>query len=61
MKIATVLGSPRKKGNTAAALAAFEEEMKSRGHKVTRINLADKNINGCRGCFGCVLEHLWKG
>jgi multimeric flavodoxin WrbA len=53
MKITTILGSPRKKGNTSKVLAAFEEEMKLRGHKVTRINLADKNIAGCRGCFVC--------
>ncbi|MFA6448803.1 MAG: flavodoxin family protein [bacterium] len=53
MKVTTILGSPRKKGNTAKALEVFEAEMKSRGHKVKRVNLSDKTVKGCTGCFVC--------
>jgi multimeric flavodoxin WrbA len=53
MKVVTILGSPRKKGNTAKVLDVFEADMKKRGHKVSRVNLADKKINGCNGCFVC--------
>jgi multimeric flavodoxin WrbA len=53
MKVLTLLGSPRKNGNTGALLALFEREMKNAGHAITRINLKDKKINGCKGCYTC--------
>ncbi len=53
MKVLTILRSPKKKGKTAAALMMFEEEMKSRGNEVERINITEYNINGCLGCGVC--------
>jgi multimeric flavodoxin WrbA len=53
MKIVTVLGSPRKKGNTAGVLSKFESAAAQGGHEVERINLADKNVRGCTGCYSC--------
>lgn len=52
MKILTLLGSPRKKGNTAAVLSAFEERV-PQGHTVQRINVCDYQIHGCLGCDSC--------
>ncbi len=52
MKIITILGSPRKKGNTATVLSAFES-LVSAQHQVERINLIDHPVNGCLGCDHC--------
>lgn len=53
MKIVTILGSPRKRGNTAKVLGWVEEELKVQGHKVTRVNITDSKVNGCLGCDVC--------
>lgn len=53
MKILTLLGSARKKGNTATLLGWVEEELRSQGHEVTNIYLHGKNLNGCMGCAKC--------
>jgi multimeric flavodoxin WrbA len=53
MKIVTLLGSARKKGNTARVLGWVEEELRSLGHEVERIDLATKEIKGCLGCAKC--------
>jgi len=53
MKIATILGSPRKQGNTAKILGKFEEIVVSRGHEIDRINITEFKINGCIGCEKC--------
>jgi len=52
MKIVTILGSPRKRGNTAAVLRAFEE-LAGPQHEVERINITDYHVAGCRGCDVC--------
>jgi multimeric flavodoxin WrbA len=52
MKITTILGSPKKRGNTAAALKVFED-LVSGEHQVERFNLADVEVKGCRGCNAC--------
>jgi multimeric flavodoxin WrbA len=52
MKVTTILGSPKKKGNTATVLGAFEELISQR-HEVERIDIADYNIKGCLGCAAC--------
>ena len=52
MKIVTVLGSPRKRGNTAAVLAAFESQV-AREREIDRINITDYRVKGCRGCDHC--------
>ena len=53
MQITTILGSARKKGNTATVLGWVEDEMRSMGHDVARIYLNNKTINGCLGCEKC--------
>ena len=44
MKLATILGSPRIKGNTAKVLELFEGQM-SQNHTIDRINVTDYEIN----------------
>jgi multimeric flavodoxin WrbA len=52
MKIVTILGGPRKRGNTAAVLAAFEA-LVAKQHEIDRINITDYRVNGCLGCDNC--------
>jgi len=53
MKILTLLGSARRKGNTATVLGRVEDELLSGGHAVERIYLHNKSITGCLGCAKC--------
>ena len=53
MQITTLLGSAKKKGNTATVLGWLEEELESLGHDVERIYLNNKSIRGCLGCAKC--------
>jgi multimeric flavodoxin WrbA len=53
MKITTLLGSAKKKGNTATVLGWVEEALASMGHEVDRIYLNSKTIKGCMGCAKC--------
>ena len=53
MQITTLLGSAKKKGNTATVLGWVEEELQSLGHDVERIYLNNKSISGCLGCAKC--------
>lgn len=53
MRVATVLGSPRKKGNTSRVLEWTEQALTAHGHEMHRINLVDHKIKGCKGCFTC--------
>ena len=55
MKITTLLGSPRIKGNTAKILGKFEELAIAKGHKIDRINVVKYKLNGCLGCDKCKL------
>ncbi len=53
MKIVTLLGSAKKKGNTATVLGWVEAELEAQGHEVERIYLEKMEINGCLGCAKC--------
>ncbi len=53
MNSLTLLGSARKKGNTATALGWVEDALTSMGHKVVRVYLHGKELNGCMGCGQC--------
>jgi multimeric flavodoxin WrbA len=53
MQVTTLLGSAKKKGNTATVLGWVEEELKSLDHDVERIYLNNKSIRGCLGCAKC--------
>lgn len=52
MKITTILGSPRKKGNTATVLNGVERFI-TNNNEIERINITDYNIHGCLGCSKC--------
>lgn len=53
MKLLTLLGSPKPKGNTAAVLQVVEDYFKESGHNVDRVNIAEKDIHGCIACLNC--------
>ena len=53
MRIFTLLGSPRRHGNTARALQWVEEQLRADGHDVDHVNILDYNVGGCRECLGC--------
>ena len=52
MKIITILGSPRKNGNTAKVLSIFEDKIEKK-HEVERINITQYKVGGCLGCYKC--------
>lgn len=53
MKIMTILGSPKKKGNTAKVLGWLEEELEKQGNQVSRTNITERKVKGCLGCLSC--------
>jgi multimeric flavodoxin WrbA len=53
LKVLTLQGGARKKGNTATVLGWVETELISQGHEVESITLQDKNIKGCLACRKC--------
>ena len=52
MKVITIFGSPRKKGNTAKVLSMFENKVEKK-HEVERINITQYKVGGCLGCYKC--------
>ena len=54
MKILVLNGSPKKKSDTFRLTEAFLTGLnKDRDNEVHVINVIEKNIAPCRGCFGC--------
>ena len=53
MKVLTLQGGARKKGNTATVLGWVEEELIAMGHEVESVYLQNKNIKGCLACGKC--------
>lgn len=53
MKVLTLLGSARKKGNTATVLGWVEDELTRLGHEVESLYLHTKELKGCMGCAKC--------
>jgi len=53
MQILTVLGSPRRHGNTAKALGWVEDQFRADGHDLDHANILDYNVGGCRECLAC--------
>jgi multimeric flavodoxin WrbA len=53
MQIVTVLGSPRRRGNTARALGWVEDQFRADRHDVDHANILDYNVGGCRECLIC--------
>jgi multimeric flavodoxin WrbA len=52
MRILTILGSPRRHGNTAAVLDMFEQCVPP-AHQVERLLVTDYDGHGCLGCGTC--------
>ena len=53
MNIVTLLGGPRTDGNTDRLLDWAERALRDWRHEVTRINLAELTINGCKSLVAC--------
>ena len=53
MKIATVQGSPRRKGCTAKVLGWVQEALQGMGHEIDHIHVTDYDIGGCVECYSC--------
>ena len=54
MKILVLNGSPKKKSDTFRLTEAFLRGMnKKQRHEVQVVNVIEKRIAPCRGCFGC--------
>ena len=54
MKILVLNGSPKKKSDTFLLTDAFLKGLNRDGqHEVTVVNVIEKKIAPCRGCFGC--------
>jgi len=53
MRIMTILGSPRRQGNTAKVLGWIEEQFRADGHEVDRANILDYRVQGCGECMAC--------
>ncbi len=53
MRIMTILGSPRRQGNTARVLGWIEEHCRADGHEVTRADILDYRVQGCGECMAC--------
>jgi multimeric flavodoxin WrbA len=53
MRIMTILGSPRRRGNTAKVLGWIEEQFQADGHEVESANILDYRVQGCGECMAC--------
>lgn len=53
MKVIGITGSARKDGNTALIIGKVFDELNKEGIETELIQLADYEIQPCRGCFAC--------
>lgn len=53
MKVLMLNGSPKAKGNTAAALAEMEAVFVREGIEVETVQVGHKDVRGCISCFSC--------
>jgi len=53
MKVLAFNGSPRKNGNTAAALNIVMAELNKQGIETEPIHVGKERIRGCIACYGC--------
>ncbi len=54
MKILALSGSPRPGGNTDQYLKMVLDECASLGADTELVRVSEKDIKGCRACYGCV-------
>jgi len=53
MRIMTILGSPRRQGNTAKVLGWIEEQFRADGHQIDQAHIVDYQLRGCAECMAC--------
>ena len=53
MRIMTIVGSPRRQGNTAKVLGWMEKQFRADGHEVEQANILDYRVQGCGECMAC--------
>jgi len=53
MKVLIINGSPHVDGSTATALKEVEKELNNEGIETETLNIGNKDIRGCIGCFKC--------
>lgn len=53
MKVVALNGSARKDGNTAILLNLVLDELKKEGIQTELVQLAGKQLSGCRACYKC--------
>lgn len=59
IKILTIIGSPRRKGNSYQAAQKLEEMMKSKGnYGFEYLFLKDIDLKTCTGCFKCLSKGI---
>lgn len=56
MDALSILGSPRRAGNTARVLDWIDEALHEAGSAIRRVCLIDRHIRPCTGCFACKLH-----
>ena len=54
MKLLALNGSPRADGNTFRYLTMILDRAKTQGAETELVQLCDKSLRGCRGCYECV-------
>jgi hypothetical protein len=47
MRVMTILGSPRRQGNTAKVLGWIEDQLRAAGRQVDAANILDYHVQGC--------------
>ena len=53
MQIMTILGSPKRQGNTAKVLGWIEDQFRNGGHTVDQAHIVDYQVQGCGECMAC--------
>jgi multimeric flavodoxin WrbA len=53
MRIMTILGSPRRQGNTAKVLGWIEEQFRADGHQLDEASILAYRVQGCGECMAC--------
>jgi multimeric flavodoxin WrbA len=53
MRVMTILGSPRRQGNTAKVLGWIEKQLRATGHQIDAANMLDYEVHGCGECLAC--------
>lgn len=59
MKVLSLLGSPKKNGNTAYALNYLEEKLTQQNHEVKHVHVPSLSIAGCRECYWCKQDEAY--